>query len=177
MTTVNNIITNIEAIEQSERITKGALATLSRDILTYMGVELSNDIGLVNRLVGALTPMNKAVAIKFFGEFLPFSEKEGVFGKKLKGDKACNKRYDAIATFLSEEGNTIWTWAEVNVEVTKKPKDYQSKIEKLVSKALADDEEGISQEDVLRAVLISGVEIDTVVTLMAEVMAAQQEAA
>lgn len=162
------IETNIKALVKSEGTTKQALAEVSRSMLSY--VMDTNDIGMVNRLVDVLTPMNKSTAFQFFGAFLPWKQDGVAFGKKLEGKEAIAKRVEAIAKFLADSENNIWTWAAINVEVTAKPKNFANKISSLVERSLNDDKEAISVNDVIKAVIAGGVSI---FDLMASVDAAK----
>lgn len=126
MTTNNlkaTVYARLEAIAAAEKITRVELAALSREALMY--VPESNDIDLVNRLLGVLTPMNRETAIQFFRHFLPWEVEEtkdgefSRFGKRMKKEKQVKRRMDAITEFLADEANTIWTWAGENLEVNK----------------------------------------------------------
>ena len=166
----------IDAIAAAEKVTKGALAALSRDLLKYLVQDDSNDVAMVNRLMGVLTPMNKKTAALFFGHFLPFEqEKDGTFGGKLKGDKKIARYLAATTAFLLVEDNTIWTWAAENVKLEKKEIDFAKKISDDIRKALDEEKGGLSQADVLNAVLEGGLNMDAIVVLLANM--AQQKAA
>lgn len=162
------IETNIKALVKSETTTKAALAEVSRSMLTY--VIDTNDIGMVNRLCDVLTPMNKQTAFAFFGAFLPWKQDGVTFGKKLAGPEAIAKRTEAINFFLVNPDNNIWTWAADNVEVSAKPKNYASKLSKLVERSLNDDSEALNVNQVIQAVIAGGV---SMLDLMASVNSAQ----
>ena len=165
----------IDAIAAAEKVTKGALAALSRDLLKYLVQDDSNDIAMVNRLMGVLTPMNRATAVLFFTNFLPFEPiADGTFGGKLKGDKKIARYSAATATFLADEGNNIWTWAKDHV-VIGKAKDYRGEITKAIQRGLNAEKGGLTQADVLNAVLEGGLDMDAIVVLLANM--AQQKAA
>ena len=57
----------LEAIMAAEKITRVELGAMSRELLMY--VPDTNDIDIVNRLLGVLTPMNRRTAILFFFKF------------------------------------------------------------------------------------------------------------
>lgn len=158
MSIINTILERIEAIASAEKVTKAELGAISRDILTYIHVEGSNDIACVNRLLQVLTPMNKRTAVLFFQHFLPFTfdTSEQAFGKKIKGAKVTTAKHDDSLAFLSTD-QTIWDWAALNVKLEKKPVDYGKKIASDVRKALEDDENGITPAEVLKAVLAGGI--------------------
>lgn len=118
----------LEAIANAEKITRFELGAISRELLMY--VPDSNDIDIVNRLIGVLTPMNRKIAILFFKHFLPWEvevdhdDEFSRFGKKLKADKKVKRRMEMIVEFLSDENANIWSWAEVHVEVEQKRNQY-----------------------------------------------------
>lgn len=158
------IVANITSLQKSEANVRTKLADLSRELLMY--VPDSNDIGMVNRLLGVLTPMNKRAACLFFSAFLPWKlDKEtALFTSKLKGKGSIEAKLEAINNFLRVEDNTIWTWAEENVKVEAKPKNYANKIAKTVERALNDEQEGINHHDVIKAIITGGVDVRTLIT-------------
>lgn len=169
---MSNMKTSIYAliaeIAAAEKITRVKLGVLSRDMLLY--VPDSNDIDAVNRLLGVLTPVNRKAAIHFFGHFLMFEQEkdnDGVFqrfGKRLKGEKKIQKKMDAIAEFLKDENNTIWTWADHNLDLNKK-KNFVGMIENAIKKAIEGDEKSdtppLTMVEIVRTVMNAGVDIDT----------------
>ena len=128
MANIATINERIETIRASERVTKSELATISRELLEYMAVDKSNDIDAVNRLFGALTPMNLKVAGMFFSHFLPwkFDGDTVSFGKRFKGEKAVERAFDKCVEALADPNFNIWTWAADNVKIEKKKPDYLS---------------------------------------------------
>jgi len=145
---------NIVKVAQAEKVTKATLSVLSRELLAY--VYETNDVAMVSRLLHVLTPVNKRVAMLYFPAFLgwSFNEKELTFGKKLK-EKVHTKKYDSACVFLQDEANDIWVWAENEVVLQAKPKDYAGKITQLVTKALKDEAEGITMKELLFAIVAS----------------------
>ena len=164
MTDVNKILASIEKVANSERVTKTELSYLSRELLTYIVVDGSNDIGLVNRLINVLTPQNKRTCIIFFAHFLPFQmhNEDGTFGKKMKGEKLLKSKKDACEEFLANPDSDVWTWAALNVKIEKKPVDFRAKIIKDVSKAMSEDdpETRLTAADVIAAVIEGGVTVE-----------------
>lgn len=149
----------LEAIASAEKVTRVELAEISRELLIY--VPETNDIEIVNRLLGVLTPMNRATAILYFAHFLPWEQEknnDGVFqrfGKKIQGDKKVARKLTTIAEFLKDTSNNIWTWADKNIEIKKK--DFAATITRAIKKALEGDEKSdtppLSVEEVCRTVL------------------------
>lgn len=172
------ILGRIEALAASERITKAELGAVSREILTYITLNGGNDIGTVNRLIGVLTPMNKRTACLFFDNFLPFTfdEDKGNFGNKVKGDKRITEYVDKAQVFMADDDNNIWTWADDNLKLEVKPKDYAKKLTNLVHRALNDDKgEEIDQAEVINAVLSGGLTVGAIMVAL-EAISAEAEA-
>ena len=173
----------IAEIQAAEKITKVKLGVLSRDLLMY--VPESDDIEAVNRLFEVLTPVNKSVAIEFFTHFLPWDAERDTgknfirFGGKTKGEKKRSRSVKNIKEFLADEKNNIWTWAETEIQVEKKKKDFAGMITRQVTKALEGDEASdtpaISAADVLSAVFAGGVSLEAFLEA-AEAIETQQQA-
>lgn len=164
------LVVKIDELASAERVTKQLLGELSRDLLSY--IPDTNDVGMANRLIAVLTPMNKATALLFFKHFLPWSMDDtgSVFTKKETSPKRLDKKLDAIRKFLSEEGNNIWVWAESNVEVEKKQFNLSDNVKRAVELALKGKEESksteaadpISPAEIIAAVIAAGVTPDDV---------------
>jgi len=170
---------NITTLSKSEKISKQALRELSRDLLDYVVLDESYDSDAINRTVAACGPMNKKVALMFFVHFTPFLvDDKGVFGglNKNKDKKEKDKKASAelVLEFLSDEDNDIWTWAEANVKVEKKPVDWYGKLSKDVRSAMDKDKGGLSMQEVLRAVMDGGISADDILASMGLLYAAEQ---
>lgn len=162
----NTVYARLEAIAAAEKITRAELGHLSRELLIY--VPETQDIDIVNRLIGVLTPVNKKVAILYFKHFLPWQVEEDHdgnferFGKKLQGDKKVKNRMEAITKWLVEEENNIWTWANENIEV--KQKDFKAAVARAIKKALEGDEKtdtpALTRDEIMAAIFEGGVTID-----------------
>ena len=152
--TQKQLSNKVDKCGMAEKMTKKLLGELSRELLPY--VYESKDVAIVNRLIGVLTPVNKKVAIEFFKAFVgwTFNADTNEFGKKQKDAPYTKKSY-ASDTFLANKDNTLWTWAETEIEVAPKAKNYGMKISKLVDKALTDEAEGIDLREVLFAIVAS----------------------
>lgn len=150
----------IEKIAAAEKVTKAVLSELSRELLEY--VPNTYDIGMVNRLLGVLTPINKKTAILFFDHFLPWQmdDKKSTFLGKDKSAVRYDKKIKLIEDFLGGKDNDIWTWAADNVKVDKKPVDFAKKIAGDVRKALEDEDNPLDSMAVMRAVISGGLSID-----------------
>jgi succinate dehydrogenase flavin-adding protein (antitoxin of CptAB toxin-antitoxin module) len=158
----------LEAIAAAEKITRVELSAMSRELLLY--VPDSQDIDIVNRLLGVLTPFHRRGAILFFGHFLPWEQEKDAkgkfsrFGKKTKSEKSLAKKTDAIKEFLADETNDIWSWLDRNAEV--KQKDFSAMIARAIKKALEGDEKSntpaISADQVLEAVFEGGISLNDV---------------
>lgn len=169
--TFETLSARIALIAASEKVTKQELGLLSREALTY--VLESEDVRPINNLLGKdgegnylLTRNNRVVAGMYFSEFVPFSKNGAKVsdGEQLVFVKKKARVYDKyvakIIDWLGVGTNDIWSWAAENVQFEAKPKEYAGKIEKLVKKALADEAEGITKVDVLKAVMSAGISIE-----------------
>lgn len=157
---------SIELLIASEKVTKQELKVLSRQLLE--ATHETGDIQFVNRLLGVLTPVNRKVCVVFFKHFTGFSydDKLAMFTKKSK------KRYaDAFAhytEFMADPLNNLWTWAERNIEVEQKPFAVD-KVTDYIKHALKNAAgAGLSQADVMRAVIKGGITADAIIACMDE---------
>lgn len=159
----NVVYARLDAIANAEKITRAELGALSRELLVY--VPDTHDIDIVNRLLVVLTPVNRRAAILYFQHFLPWqaeNDKDGKFqrfGKMLKGERQVKLRMDAIAAWLANEANNLWSWSDDNIEM--KPKDLGGSVTKAIERALkGDDKTGtpaLSHMDVMKAVFDGGI--------------------
>jgi hypothetical protein len=163
----NVVYARFEAVANAEKITRVELGHLSRELLIY--VTDTQDIDIVNRLINVLTPVNRRVAILYFTHFLPWdkeTEKDGEtfvrFGKKHKGDKQIARKMSAIAEWLKDEANNIWSWSDENVEI--KAKDFKATVTKAIKKAIEGDEKSatppLDPMELMAAIFDGGVTID-----------------
>lgn len=135
----NVVYAALATIANAEKITRTTLAEMSRDLLEY--VPDTDDIDVVNRLLGVLTPMNKQTMILYLRHFLPWeaeNDKDGTFqrfGKRMKGERKVKARLDLIKKWLKKPENNVWTWAETNVDLKKK-KDLPAAVERAIHQAL-----------------------------------------
>jgi hypothetical protein len=157
MNLLKTIKSDITKVKNAEKVTKERLGNLSRNLLSYVYVEDSQDITQVNNLLAVLTPQNKRVATLFFKTFLSwsFDKDTGLFKKKNK------KKYEEFKLnaelFLANEESNIWTWAANNVTTEKKPVDWTARLTKDVSKAL---ESGLTFNEIM-SILNNAVAEDT----------------
>ncbi len=183
------IIESIAVLADAERITKKVYGELSRDLLEY--VIATEDVRPINALLGVgedgkfiLTAANWRIGCMYFHEFVPFTSNfkdiadkginEGrrdstqplVFAKKSK--KKWTKCFDAVAKWLADEDNNIWTWQADNLTVAK-PKDFAGDIQKSILKALQgdDDNEPLTVAQILDAVIsVDGIDAPALFELM-----------
>lgn len=165
---INAMITRIEKIANSEKVTKKELGELSRELVQYLVIENSNDIGMVNRLLGVLTPGHRRIAVQFFDHFLFFklNEDTRLFEGKMKGARKLDRYVNQASDFLSDDNNNIWTWQEAHLKIEKKPVDFAKRIKSDIAKALNAEENGLSQAEVMQAVLEGGVTLEAVLAIM-----------
>ena len=165
---------NIAKLAASEKITKELLRSMTRDVLAAH--HETGDVAYINGLVGVLTPMNKKMTIIFFKEFSGhlFSEDAGTFGKrdKKRYADAHKKSFDR----LEDPNFNVFSWADMNVEIEKKPftiGKMQQQLASLIKKA---EGEKIPHAEIIRAVLANGIEIAEFMKVV-EHMAEEQQPA
>ena len=162
----------LATLAKSEKVTKETLRNLSRDVLAAH--HQTQDVSYINKLIAVLTPVNRKVATVFYAEFSGFRQLDGVFTKKDKANY--DKAQEASVVFLEDPLNNIWTWAEREVSVEKKEFDIKQVTKSIenFNKKAADN--GLTQADVLRAVLAAGFEVATLMAIMAEMEVPKQPA-
>lgn len=176
MTTFNKLIASITELQQAETVTKKLLGTLSRQLLAY--TVRTEDVRPINALLGngdndkpVLTPMNFKVACKYFHAFLPFTSNwseaseyvNNSQGKRiaLKFSKKNKKQFDdksiVILEWLEDRKNNIWTWADDNIQLEKRPTDWR----KLLTNACTNAKEkgDLNVLDIMQCVCESGIEL------------------
>ena len=164
------IVAGIASVAKSETNVRSKLSSLSRELLMY--VPDSGDIGMVNRLLDVVTPRNREMLVLFFNEFLPWKLEKtaGIFTGKIKGKGSIEKKLTAIDQFLKREHNDVWTWADENITTTVRPKNYASKLTKLVERSLADENEGLNVQQVMTALLnADGLNIHDVISYISAI--------
>lgn len=167
----NGFNVTIKALAESERITKDALRSLSRECLMLVHYESNKqgDISPINQVLSVLTPMNRKTWVLFMQEFTGFlfSEQEQKFTKKDKANYEA--KCLAACELLDDPHQNIWKWAERNIKVEKKAFKLET-LAKDVEKALkATDEEGnilYTKADVLRTVLEGGITADDLIAML-----------
>lgn len=167
----NGFNITIKALKESERITKDALRSLSRECLMLVHYESKNqgDISPINQVASVLTPINKKTWILFMQEFTGFhyDEKLGEFTKK---DKKAYDNKSAKAIEMLDDGHfNLWSWAELNVKVEKKVFKLDT-LGKDVKRALEEeDAEGnamYSKADVIKTIMENGISADDLIELL-----------
>ena len=173
----NSFNITIKALQESERITKDALRSLSRECLMLVHYESNKqgDISPVNQVLNVLTPINKKAWLLFMQEFtgFHFDEKEQAFSKKDKTKDGVSTVYDTkcakACDLLDDPHFNLWTWAERELKVEKKTFKLET-IGKDVKKALAakndEDQPLYSKADILKAVLDGGITTDDLIELL-----------
>lgn len=169
---------DLEAVKNSERITKAKLQVMSRYMLEALH-SFAPDIRPVNDLLDALTPMNRDAATAFFVEFsgFTFSKKDLRFTSKDK-----KNYFDCVEktkAFLEDPLNNIWSWSAQNLNVQKTvkpfdPKEVEKSVEKQLKKAR---QEGIENAEVtiLLSVLEGGISADTLTAALLKLQERKEE--
>ncbi len=159
----------ISRLSKAETITKAVLGQLSRDVLQYH-TNQGHDVGVVNRLLSVLSPVNARAAKLFFQAMLPyaFDSETNTFGKLVKKEAIRDGRYYAMAEFLKDEANTIWTWQDANIDMAKKPVNYVVNVVKAVEAAIKHD---VSKADLIKAMFDGGVTPDDLIAILSSMEA------
>lgn len=153
----------INAFKASEKTTKEEFGEFSREVLLY--VYKTGDINMVNRALEVLSPVHKRIAYQFFPTFLAWefnkdASKPKRFGKKMPKEAQVKSRLTKAEEFSKVPTNTIWTWQEDNVEVTKKPTDWSKRLGDTLKKGL--EEEGdnrLTALSVATSLMSSGIDM------------------
>jgi hypothetical protein len=168
---------SLAALAGAEKITRAELSTLSRITLEALHTEVEGnkvygDIRIINDILPALTPVNRQVVIEFFKEFSGFS----FDGKNNRFTSKDKKNYDAAVAlsedFLEDPLNNLWTWANRNVEVTKKEFNISQSMGALLKKA---HNKGVSNNDILKAVMSNGLSVDDLIAFMGTIEGGELE--
>lgn len=166
---------NIARLGDAEKVTKDILGILSRDVVEYIMLDNgegkpSEDSQVANRLLGCLTPMHRKVTEKFLRSVIAFhwdDENKKFIGKDKKNWQA---KQEKAKQLLSDRRSNIWTWADKNVEIIRKPLDFaklNQAMGQLIKKA---DKAQLGHDNIIRAMLANGItgeEILTVINAMA----------
>lgn len=153
----------LKRLAGAEKITKDLLRDMSRDVLRAH--HATEDIIFINELIPVLTPVNRKVAILFFKEFSGFMWDNETLRFVKKSKKNYDNAHAASMAFLDDPHNNIWTWAERNVEVEKKPQpSILEKVETFIHDVLPKAEKaGYTQADILGAIFKAGVKPEAVI--------------
>ena len=172
---LGKIDASITALQASEKITKSELGVVSRNILEYLMLNGSTDIDCVNRLLAALTPMNRQTAVLFFNHFLywAYDKETEAFTNMEKGEKKQDKYRAKVTTFMADKNNNIWTWAKANTEI-KPLKPFDERIAHAIKQALKgiDEKDGrpglepLPVSEILQAVIQGGVSMGDMMALV-----------
>ena len=156
---------NVARLGRVENMTRELVKNMSREVVH--AVHETGDIGYVNKTLNALTLMNRRTFVLFSQEFTGFvyDEKAKAFESKA-GKKQYAKCKAAFDLAMTDPHFNMWTWAEKNVSVEKKPLDLEKITQYMKSALKKADDEDISQADVLRAVLKGGIEFNTLIAVM-----------
>jgi hypothetical protein len=155
---------SLEKIQGSEAITRKELRDISRTVLEAW--HATGNVVYANRLLKALTPVNKKTAIVFFKHFsgFHFDDVMGEFDHKSK--KRYDKAHADCVKFLTDPNNNIWSWAERHIEIEQKVFSIDS-VEKYMTKAIKQAAGvGLSQVDLLKAVFKAGIDPQCIVEVM-----------
>jgi hypothetical protein len=158
---------SIDALAQSEHVTKRELLALSRSVLE--ATHETGDIQYVNKLIAVLTPVNKKVAILFFKHFVGFSYDDTLKMFTKKSKKHYDEAFKRSIAFLSDPHNNIWSWAEPHVEVNKKAFALDNVTHYLQLAMQKAKDSNLSNVDLMRAVIKAGFTADDIIAIMEDV--------
>ncbi len=162
----------IKALAESERITKDALRSLSRECLMLVHYESNKqgDISPINQVLNVLTPRNKSAWIFFMQEFtgFHFDEKEQAFTKK---DKArYQEKYLVACEMLENPEFDLWSWAKEHLEdrVKRSPLEQLGKaVERALNAKDKDTKVAIYKpSDIVAEVLKHGITPDDLIAML-----------
>ena len=154
---------DLKKLAGAEKITKEGLRDMSRSVLNAH--HATEDVSFINQLIPVLTPVNRKVAILFFKEFSGFMWDAETMRFVKKSKKNYDNAHAASMAFLEDPHNNIWTWAERNVEVEKKPQpSVLEKVETFIHDILPKaDKAGLTQADILTAIFKGGIKPEAVI--------------
>ena len=147
----------------AEKITKDVLRDMSRSVLEAH--HATEDVAYINQIIPVLTPINRKVAILFFKEFSGFQWDDETKRFTKKSKKHYDAKHQLSMDFLADPHQNIWTWAERNVEVEKKPApSLLDKVEIFIHDVLPKAEKaGITQAEIITAIFKAGVKPEAVI--------------
>lgn len=158
---------SIDALAQSENVTKRELKGLSRSVLE--ATHETGDIQFVNKLIAVLTPVNRKVAVVFFKHFSGFSYDDTLMMFTKKSKKRYAEAFAEYVVFMENPNNNIWTWAERNIEIEQKAFELE-KVTSYLKVALQKAKDAnLTHVDVMRAVIKAGITADDIIAIMEDV--------
>lgn len=163
----------IGKLGKAEATVRSEINVLSRTVLE--AVHATEQIGYVNQLLAALTPVNRKAAVVFFKHFTGFhyDDMSRLFTKKSK--KRYEKAHKDAIEFLTDPNNNMFSWAERHIEVEQKPFDQLSFLKsqhqsfvKAIQKAR---DNGIDQRELFAAMFKPeqgkpGIDVDALVSVL-----------
>jgi hypothetical protein len=163
-------------LRESEEVTKRELKALSRTLLAALhGVDadalLTGDIQFVNQTLPVLSNVHRKVAVLFFQHFAGFHYDDGTKVFTKKSAKRYAEAREAAVAFLADPNQNIFTWAEREIVVERKPFEM-NKVTTFISGALKKAPGvGKTRVDVLRAVFAGGFTAVELLAVMEELQA------
>jgi len=170
---LNSFNITIKALAESERITKDALRSLSRECLMLVHYESNKqgDISPVNQVLKVLTPRNKSAWMFFMQEFTGFHYDKAKEEFTKKDKEKYTEKCLLACEFLEGKDNDLWTWAKANLEerVKSSPIEQVGKSIERALKAEDKDHKGVKlykPSDILKVVLEHGITTDDIIDLL-----------
>lgn len=157
---------SLEKIQSSENVTKRELRDVSRTVLEAW--HATGNVMYINRLLKALTPVNKKAMVAFAKHFSGFSYDDVLGEFTHKSKKRYDKAHKECIDSLKDPHFNLWTWAERHIELAVKPFEIDS-VEKYIKNAMNKAAGvGLSEVDILKAVFRAGVKPEAIIQVMDE---------
>ena len=179
LNSLNTLIEEVKAHEDKTYVLLGDALPLALN-----HVWGNENTTMINKLMGALSPSNKKVALEFFNKLQPHAWGSTEKDKRIKAfGKRVNKKHTlstkkAMECFFSLHpdtnevdveagyfGGDYWMWAEKNVKIASTP-DYAKMFDKAFEAMLDEEKGGMSQEDLIKHMLESGLEIGSFMAVL-----------
>lgn len=114
----------VKALAKAESTVRETLNPLSRSVLE--AVHATENIGYVNKLLAALSPVNRKAAVVFYKHFSGFHYDDATASFTKKSKKRYEQAFNDARAFLEDPLNNLFSWADRHVEVEQKPFDAES---------------------------------------------------
>ena len=154
----------IKTLTKAETTVKEQVRALSRSVLE--ATHATGDVSYVNKMLRALTPMNRKTAALYFKDFLGFHFDDKLKEFTGKNKKEYDEKHSAAMEFLEDPLNNMWSWVErQGVEVEKKVATLET-LEKYVHNFIRKNQGIFTNEEIAATILRAGVTVETLIVMM-----------